>query len=65
MWRLPQKHDYPPKPEFYRKGFLKFDRLVLAPNVLSGSENWLVHLTYDQELITKVVYFLEFFYARK
>ncbi len=32
-------------------GFLKFDRLVLAPNMLIGSENWLVHLSYDQKSI--------------
>ncbi len=31
MWPLPQKHGYHPKPEFYRRGFLKFDRLVFVP----------------------------------
>ncbi len=39
-------------------GFLKFDRFVLAPNELVGSENWIVHITYDQESIPNVVYFL-------
>ncbi len=61
MWRLPQKHGYCPKPEFYRRGFLKFDRLVLARNVLVGSENRLVRLSYNQESIPNVVYIFGIF----
>ncbi len=57
--------DNRPKPEFYRRGFLKFDRLVLTSTVLVGSENWLVRLFYNRESIPNVVYFLEFFCARK
>ncbi len=44
------------KSEFYKRGFSKFNRLVLAPNVLIGSENWLVCLSYDQESIPNVIY---------
>ncbi len=57
LWPLPQKHGYRPKQEFYRRGFLKFGCLVLAPNVLVGSENWLLCLSYNQESILNVVYF--------
>ncbi len=65
LWSLLPKHRYRPKPEFNRRGFLKFDRLVLAPNVFIGSNNWLVCLSYNQESIPKVVYFFEFFCAWK
>ncbi len=57
LWSLPQKHSYHPKPQFYRRRFLKFNRLILVPKVLVGSENWLVCLSYDQESIRNVVNF--------
>ncbi len=65
LWCLPQKYGYRPKPEFYRRGFSKFDCLVLAPNTLIGSENWLVCLSYDQESIPKVLYFFGVFLCSK
>ncbi len=49
------------KTRILQERFLKFDLLILTPNVLVGSENWLVSLSYDQESISKVVNFFGIF----
>ncbi len=59
--RIHVKNGYRLKPEFYKIGFLTFDRLIFAPNVLIGSENWLVRLCYNQESIPNVVYIFRIF----
>ncbi len=46
------------KPKFYRRGFLEFDLLVLAPNMFIGSENWLLCLSYDQTQFLTVTHYL-------
>ncbi len=65
MRRLPQKHGYRSKLEFYTRGFLKFDHLGLTPNLLVGSETWLIRLFYDRESIPNVVYFFRIFLRSK